>query len=231
MLLSEAIGGLSATTDPPVTLGVSGFGGVGVQITGTFVGTIQFEVSGDGLTFAALNMTPPNSTSAVTSATAVGQWQGSCVSKVVRCRMSAYTSGQAAVTMIAIPNGPGGGGSGGGGGGDATAANQVLQIADLDKMAAQVLDYDTGAGTASQVIYGIALPASGGPVAGGTATNPLNVITGLSVKIFDYIAYTPASTTDTYVYKTGGSGGTTQATVVVTWTDSTKTVLSTVVKT
>jgi len=39
----------------------------------------------------------------------------------------------------------------------------------------QQLDYDTGAGTASQSLVGIALPASGGPVAGGTATNPLRV--------------------------------------------------------
>lgn len=42
-------------------------------------------------------------------------------------------------------------------------------------LAAQTLDYDTGAGTATQVIFGLALPASGGPVAGGTATNPVRV--------------------------------------------------------
>lgn len=34
-------------------------------------------------------------------------------------------------------------------------------------------DYDTGAGTSTQSMVGIALPASGGPVAGGTATNPV----------------------------------------------------------
>lgn len=54
---------------------------------------------------------------------------------------------------------------------------------------------------------------------------------GLVPQAFDYISYTSASTTDTYVYKTGGSGGTTVATVTVTWTDSTKTVLSTVART
>lgn len=36
-------------------------------------------------------------------------------------------------------------------------------------------DYDTGAGTTTQAMIGIALPASGGPVAGGTLTNPLRV--------------------------------------------------------
>lgn len=34
-------------------------------------------------------------------------------------------------------------------------------------------DYDTSAGTVIQAMIGIALPASGGPVAGGTATSPL----------------------------------------------------------
>jgi hypothetical protein len=36
-------------------------------------------------------------------------------------------------------------------------------------------DYDTGGGTSTQAMVGIALPASGGPVAAGTTTNPLNV--------------------------------------------------------
>jgi hypothetical protein len=47
-------------------------------------------------------------------------------------------------------------------------------------VAATNLDYDTGAGTASQTVFGIALPASGGPVAGGTATNPV-VVSGTVV--------------------------------------------------
>lgn len=46
----------------------------------------------------------------------------------------------------------------------------------VTRLLAQTLDYDTGAGTATQVIFGIALPASGGPVAGGTTTNPLVVV-------------------------------------------------------
>lgn len=35
------------------------------------------------------------------------------------------------------------------------------------------LDYDTGAGTQNMTLWGLALPASGGAVAGGTATNPV----------------------------------------------------------
>lgn len=45
----------------------------------------------------------------------------------------------------------------------------------LTGVSSENLDYDTGAGTAAQTIIGIALPASGGPVAGGTATNPVRV--------------------------------------------------------
>lgn len=36
-------------------------------------------------------------------------------------------------------------------------------------------DFDTGAGTQNMILRGIALPASGGAVAGGTATNPLRI--------------------------------------------------------
>lgn len=121
--------------------------------------------------------------------------------------------------------------TGGGGGGDASAANQTLEIAAINKLNAQILDLDTGGGVANTAGLFLALPASGGPVAGGSTTNPVNIVTGFGIKAYDYIGNTPASTTDTYVYKIGGSGGTTQGTVVVTWTDSTKTVLSTVVKT
>lgn len=119
---------------------------------------------------------------------------------------------------------------GGAGGGDATADNQVLEIAAVNKINAQILDLDTGGGTANTVGLFVALPANGGPVAGGTTTNPFNVVNGFSVKAYDYVSLTQASTTDTYTFKSGGSGGTTVATIVITYTDSTKATLSTVVK-
>lgn len=40
-------------------------------------------------------------------------------------------------------------------------------------LAGNSLDYDTGGGTVNQGTVGIVLPASGGPVAGGTVTNPV----------------------------------------------------------
>lgn len=232
---AELTNALASTTAPNnvMTLGVSGLTGIAIQISGTFSATVVFECSTDGRTFNSLYLNPVTTATPTpaTSATATGYWSGSVVANVVQCRMSAWVSGAAVITMLAAPSGNAGGGSSGGGGGDATAANQVLEIADLDKLAAQIVDADTGAGTANTALLIPGKPANGGPVAGGTTTNPWDVVTGFSIKIYDYIAYTSASTTDTYVYKTGGSGGTTQGTVVVTWTDSTKTVLSTVVKT
>lgn len=61
-----------------------------------------------------------------------------------------------------------------------------------------------------------------------TANTLLGGIAGLLPSAYDYITYTSASTTDTYVFKTGGSGGTTVKTITITFTDTTKKTLSTV---
>lgn len=57
----------------------------------------------------------------------------------------------------------------------------------------------------------------------------LPVTSGLGLPVHDYMAATyPTDSTEQYEYKTGGSAGTTVATVLVTYTDNTKTVLSSV---
>jgi hypothetical protein len=48
---------------------------------------------------------------------------------------------------------------------------------------------------------------------------------------FDYIGYTDGGASETFVYKTGGSGGTTQKTITVTYADSSKAVLVSVAAT
>ena len=60
--------------------------------------------------------------------------------------------------------------------------------------------------------------------------NALRTIAGLSLPRFDYVSLAQTATTDTYVFKTGGSGGLTVATVVIVWTDASKTVLVDVTK-
>ena len=67
----------------------------------------------------------------------------------------------------------------------------------------------------------------------GLATEvTLEAVAGLVTLPYDYIAatYAPASS-ETYTFKTGGSGGTTVATVNIVYTDSTKSVLTSVTKT
>lgn len=49
---------------------------------------------------------------------------------------------------------------------------------------------------------------------------------------YDYIAIAyPTATTETYTYKSGGSGGTTEATITVTYVDATKAELVSVERT
>ena len=77
--------------------------------------------------------------------------------------------------------------------------------------------------------------------AGGTAIEYFNPATeekqdaiiaatgrGLNIPTFDYASQTQTATTDTWVFKTGGAGGTTVATVVITYVDATKEVISSV---
>lgn len=73
--------------------------------------------------------------------------------------------------------------------------------------------------------------------ASGTVINPatedtLKLIPGLSIPEYDYVAVTyPSGTQEVYVFKTGGSGGATVATVTINYVDSTKANLLNVAKT
>jgi hypothetical protein len=95
--------GISTTTCPgsgcaPLLLG--GQGAVGVQITGTFVGTIVFEQTIDGQTWSAWTVVPSVGGAGVTSATSTGQWVGSTFGdRQVRARFNPYSSGSANVSF------------------------------------------------------------------------------------------------------------------------------------
>ena len=73
--------------------------------------------------------------------------------------------------------------------------------------------------------------------ASGTVINPatedtLKLIPGFAIPEYDYIGVTyPSGTQEVYVFKTGGSSGTTVATLTVNYTDSTKANLLNVTKT
>ena len=96
---------LASATDL-VTLDVSSMGACGLQLSGTFVGTVQFEGTINGGTYVALNMVPSNSATAATSATAVGAWSANCGGyAILRARMSAWTSGAATATLRGAASG------------------------------------------------------------------------------------------------------------------------------
>jgi hypothetical protein len=65
------------------------------------------------------------------------------------------------------------------------------------------------------------------------ATNPVVTAetTGIIPVPYDYIGVVAGSTTDVYSYKSGGASGVLVATVTVTWTDATKTQISSVLRT
>lgn len=99
---------VSTTTCPGtgcIAVSVIGVAGLGVQVTGTYSGTLSFEGSVDGLTFVALLATPPGTTTAVTSTTSTGVWQSNVGGlTIVRVRMSSYSSGIATVSLQLAPS-------------------------------------------------------------------------------------------------------------------------------
>lgn len=82
------------TVEDAITLDVSGYGAVGVQLTGTWAGTVSFEATVDGVTYVALNLVPSNSATAAASSTSNGAWTGNVAGfSIVRLRFSTATSG------------------------------------------------------------------------------------------------------------------------------------------
>jgi hypothetical protein len=97
------------------------------------------------------------------------------------------------------------------------AVSSVGGTVTVDQVDSASLDYDTGGGTVNQTVFGIALPASGGPVAGGTATNPIRT--------------DPTGTTTQPVSDAGGSltvDGTVTANQGGSWTVAVSSVAGTV---
>lgn len=80
---------------------------------------------------------------------------------------------------------------------------------------------------ATQPVSATALPLPTGAATEAT----LAKIPGMSIPVHDYMGLSQDATHDVWTYKTGGSGGTTVATLTITFTDATKTVISNITKT
>lgn len=99
--LLNYIQGTVTATDEAITLNrFLTWGFVAFQITGTWTGTITFEGTVDGATWVTISVTPSNSSTTATSATANGVWwientgyQG------FRARFSTASSGTPKITI------------------------------------------------------------------------------------------------------------------------------------
>ena len=79
-------------------------GGVGVQVTGTFSGTLQLEMTIDGTNFVAVQATSVTTGTVATTTTATGVFFFNVVgAQSVRVTSTAWTSGTATVTLAGLP--------------------------------------------------------------------------------------------------------------------------------
>ena len=103
-------------------------------------------------------------------------------------------------------------------------ASQATAVSDIER--AEHLNYAAGTGVKRVSIY------NDGAQVNAATEETLQAVAGLNIPKFDYINGTETdTTTETYVFKTGGSGGTTVATVVVVFSDATKTFITSITKT
>lgn len=78
-----------------------------------------------------------------------------------------------------------------------------------------------------RIVGAIALDYQGNPITPG---NPLPIADAFLPDKYDFASLSQATTTDTWTFKTGGASGTVVATVTITYTTSSKTIISTVAK-
>ena len=95
-------------------------------------------------------------------------------------------------------------------------------------MTVTVGGYDTNVQTSMSALENVTVTKKGTK----TLLDVSATFTGLINFTWDYVSVAyPDTITEVYTYKTGGSGGTTVATVTIVYTDTTKSALSTVTKT
>lgn len=83
-----------ASPGPIVQLETTGYGTVALQLTGTFTGTVTFQVSNDGSAWSsALAWPVAGSAAAVTTATAAGQWLIPASGRFFRAQITVAGSG------------------------------------------------------------------------------------------------------------------------------------------
>ena len=103
-LTTNTCAGASISATGCIGVNLGGYKYVGVQLTGTWSGTVTFEVTADGgTTWVTQNMLPSTGTqTAVTTSTGNGLWYSTLLSgSQFRARFSTATSGTVVVTVRA----------------------------------------------------------------------------------------------------------------------------------
>jgi len=94
-----------AAANDELIMPVDGGGGVAVQLTGTWAGTVTFSASVDGTNFDLIPATPIAGGATVTSATANGQWTANCAGfSQFKLKRTVATSGTGPVATVGACN-------------------------------------------------------------------------------------------------------------------------------
>lgn len=105
--LDNFVAGTVTATDDAITLNrIRATGGVSIQVTGTWTGTITFEVITDEVaaTWVTFFMTPSNSATDAGTTTGNGAWSKAISGyKSVRARFSTASSGTPAIAIRYTP--------------------------------------------------------------------------------------------------------------------------------
>jgi hypothetical protein len=79
-------------------------GGVGVQLAGTWSGTLQTQISLDGTTYEGIVMRPVSTEVGAVNMTQNGIYYANVIgAKNLRVTATAWTSGTGAVTLVGLP--------------------------------------------------------------------------------------------------------------------------------
>ena len=109
-LSSAPTGDLLNAEGDTCSLSLLGMGGVAMQLSSpsdNWSGTITFEGSVDGASFATLLVAASATGAAVSTATSTGLWFANCTGlKVVRGRVSTYSAGSIRMSLAAVASAP-----------------------------------------------------------------------------------------------------------------------------
>ena len=210
--------GTACTASPPsntnhVTISTIGFGGATFTLSGTFVATLGFYASGDGgVTWQPLNVTPSNSASPVTTATAVGLWQANVSAYTNVCILDLIQTSGTAVARIHISTISARTGASGGGGAGVPSGGLVGQVLSVGPSSTIVASSPGLQDSTASPISGTYTPACGTTDTGDrarimvtTATSQIVIPPSGAANCAHAVFYFLAQASTTFNFSTGDS--------------------------